>query len=272
MGKNKNKNKGNGGVQTASTPAVATPTTLTIVVDSEAEKKQLQEYIAMADQYSLSKREEADQYYATKKEEADALRGQAEAEIERRVAEAIAQERKRMKQEIADAEAEAKEIIKKANADAASLVEQLEERRKELSKTANFQNHIPAADLTDLFRLLLRHFQPDTLKRRFRIHHFLMEEAVKISQHRSPILLACFNAFQKPSHIFSETAHHLKPLQIFLYLRRVLTVHHIPVLSGDDGHGGNGEIFVQYVEGSAGTSSSAGKDGASRLTRKLFGG
>lgn len=134
MGKNKNKNKGNGGVQTASTPAVATPTTLTIVVDSEVEKEQLQEHIAMADQYSLSKHEEADQYYATKKEEADALRGQAEAEIERRVAEAIAQERKRMKQEIADAEAEAKEIIKKAKADAASLVEQLEERRKELDE------------------------------------------------------------------------------------------------------------------------------------------
>ena len=115
MGKNKNKNKGNGGVQATSTPAVATPTTLTIVVDSEVEKEQLQEYIAMADQYSLSKHEEADQYYATKKEEADALRGQAEAEIERRVSEAIAQERKRMKQEIADAEAEAKEIIKKAS-------------------------------------------------------------------------------------------------------------------------------------------------------------
>ena len=121
-------------MQTASTPAVATPTTLTIVVDSEVEKEQLQEYIAMADQYSLSKHEEADQYYATKKEEADALRGQAEAEIERRVAEAIAQERKRMKQEIADAESEAKEIIKKAKADAASLVEQLEERRKELDE------------------------------------------------------------------------------------------------------------------------------------------
>ena len=60
-------------MQTASTPAVATPTTLTIVVDSEVEKEQLQEYIAMADQYSLSKHEEADQYYATKKEEADAL-------------------------------------------------------------------------------------------------------------------------------------------------------------------------------------------------------
>ena len=134
MAKNKNKNKGNGSVQTASTPAVATPTALTIVVDSEVEKEQLQEYIAMADQYSSSKHEEADQYYATKKEEADALRGQAEAEVERRVAEAIDQERKRMKQEIANAEEEAKEIIIKAKADAASLVEQLDERRMALDK------------------------------------------------------------------------------------------------------------------------------------------
>lgn len=133
MGKNsKNKNKGNSGAQTKSTPVVAIPTSFTIVVDSDAEKERLEESLAMVDQYSLSKREEADQYYATKKEEADALRGQAETEIERRVAEAIAQERKRMKQEIADAEREADEIRKKAKIDAASLVEQLEQRQKEL--------------------------------------------------------------------------------------------------------------------------------------------
>lgn len=135
MGKNsKNKNKGNSGAQTKSTPVVATPTSFTIVVDSDAEKERLEESLAMVDQYSLSKREEADQYYATKKEEADALRGQAEAEIERRVAEAIAQEHKRMKQEIADAEREADEIRKKAKIDAASLVEQLEQRQKELDE------------------------------------------------------------------------------------------------------------------------------------------
>lgn len=135
MGKNsKNKNKGNSGAQTKSTPIVATPTSFTIVVDSDAEKERLEESLAMVDQYSLSKREEADQYYATKKEEADVLRGQAEAEIERRVAEAIAQERKRMKQEIADAEREADEIRKKAKIDAASLVEQLEQRQKELDE------------------------------------------------------------------------------------------------------------------------------------------
>lgn len=135
MGKNKNKNKpnnGNNGVQATPAPAVSTVTTLTIVVDSEVEKEKLEEYLAMVDNYSSNKHDEADQYYAAKKEEADALRGQAEVEIERRVAEAIAQERKRMKQEIADAEEEAEEIIKKAKADAASLVEQLEERRKEL--------------------------------------------------------------------------------------------------------------------------------------------
>lgn len=135
MGKNnKNKNKGNSGAQTKSTPVVDTPTSFTIVVDSDAEKERLEKSLAMVDQYSLSKREEADQYYATKKEEADALRGQAEAEIERRVAEAIAQERKRMKQEIADAEREADEIQKKAKIDAASLVEQLEQRQKELDE------------------------------------------------------------------------------------------------------------------------------------------
>ena len=135
MGKNsKNKNKGNSGAQTKSTPVVATPTSFTIVVDSDAEKERLEESLAMVDQYSLSKREEADQYYATKKEEADALRGQAEAEIERRVAEAIAQERKRMKQEIADAEREADEIRKKAKIDTSSLVEQLEQRQKELDE------------------------------------------------------------------------------------------------------------------------------------------
>ena len=135
MGKNKNKNKpnnGNNGVQAPPAPAVSTVTTLTIVVDSEVEKEKLEEYLAMVDNYSSNKHDEADQYYADKKAEADALRGQAEAEIERRVTEAIAQERKRMKQEIADAEEEAEEIIKKAKADAASLVEQLEERRKEL--------------------------------------------------------------------------------------------------------------------------------------------
>ena len=135
MGKNKNKNKpnnGNNGVQAPPAPTVSTVTTLTIVVDSEVEKEKLEEYLAMVDNYSSNKHDEADQYYADKKAEADALRGQAEAEIERRVNEAIAQERKRMKQEIADAEEEAEEIIKKAKADAASLVEQLEERRKEL--------------------------------------------------------------------------------------------------------------------------------------------
>lgn len=135
MGKNsKNKNKGNSGAQTKSIPVVATPTSFTIVVDSDAEKERLEESIAMVDQYSLSKREEADQYYATKKEEADVLRGQAETEIERRVAEAIAQERKRMRQEIADAEREADEIRKKAKIDAANLVEQLEQRQKELDE------------------------------------------------------------------------------------------------------------------------------------------
>lgn len=134
MAKNKNKNKGNSGVQATATPTVTSATSLTVVVDSEVEKERLEEYIAMVDQYSLSKHEEADQYYATKKDEADALRGQAEAEIERRVAEAIAQERKKMKQEIADAEQKAKDIIKKAKADAASLVDQLEERRKELDQ------------------------------------------------------------------------------------------------------------------------------------------
>lgn len=135
MGKNsKNKNKGNSGAQTKSTPVVATPTSFTIVVDSDAEKERLEESLAMVDQYSLSKREEADQYYATKKEEADALHGQSEAEIERRVAEAITQEHKRMKQEIADAEQEADEIRKKAKMDAESLVEQLEQRQKELDE------------------------------------------------------------------------------------------------------------------------------------------
>ena len=135
MGKNsKNKNKGNSGAQTKSTPVVTTPTSFTIVVDSDAEKERLEEFLAMVDHYSLSKREEADQYYATKKEEADALRGQAETEIERRVAEAIAQERKRMRQEIADAEREADEIRKKAKIDAANLVEQLEQRQKELDE------------------------------------------------------------------------------------------------------------------------------------------
>ena len=135
MGKNsKNKNKGNSAAQTKSTPVVATPTSFTIVVDSDAEKERLEESLAMVDQYSLNKREEADQYYATKKEEADALRGQAEAEIERRVAEAIAQERKKIKQEIADAERDADEIRKKAKMDADSLVEQLEQRQKELDE------------------------------------------------------------------------------------------------------------------------------------------
>lgn len=135
MGKNKNKNKpnnGNNGVQATPAPAVSTVTTLNIVVDSETEKEKLEEYLAMVDNYSSNKHDEADQYYADKKEEADALRGQAEEEIKRRVDEAIAQERKRMKQEISDAEEEAEEIIKKAKAEAASLVDQLEERRKEL--------------------------------------------------------------------------------------------------------------------------------------------
>ena len=132
MGKNKNKNKVNNGTQTPSSVSAPAVTTLTVVVDSEVEKEKLEEYLAMVDDYSLNKHDEADKYYATKKEEADALRGQAEEEIERRVTEAIAQERKKMKQEKADAEKEAEQIIKKAEADAKSRVEQLEERRKEL--------------------------------------------------------------------------------------------------------------------------------------------
>ncbi len=133
MGKNnKNKNKGNSGVQVPSVSAPASMASLTIVVDSEAEKEKIEEALAKAEQYYVSKHEEAEQYYAIKKEAADALRGQAEAEIERRVADAIAQERKKMKQEIADAEREANDIRKQAKVDAETLVEELEQRRKEL--------------------------------------------------------------------------------------------------------------------------------------------
>jgi hypothetical protein len=83
--------------------------------------------------------------------------------------------------------------------------------------------------------------------------------------------LACFDAFDEPSHIFSQAPHDLESFFVFLYLLGCLPVNHIPVLPRNDGHGGNGEVFVQYVKGCAGASSSAREDCAGRLSRKLFG-
>ena len=117
---------------------------------------------------------------------------------------------------------------------------------QELAEAAHFDDHLPAAELTDLVGLLLGHLQSDTLQCRLCILQLFFKILVKIRQQILPVLLSRFHSVQTVFHIGSE-AHVYNILEALLHescnhlaqgcgcQALILLDHIIPVLNGGNG-------------------------------------
>ena len=69
---------------------------------------------------------------------------------------------------------------------------------------------------------------------------------------------AQLEALHHKRHIPPQRAHGLQTLRVLRNLLRRISIHHVPVLAGGDGHAGNGEILVQHIEGRCIAAAAAG--------------
>ena len=81
------------------------------------------------------------------------------------------------------------------------------------------------------------------------------------------VLPTAGDALQKPCHVFSQGAHGLQAFGILSDVVGGEAMDGVPVLGGDDGHVGDGEILVELLKGGGGASASAGDDGGSEFAR-----
>ena len=72
-------------------------------------------------------------------------------------------------------------------------------------------------------------------------------------------------ALDHPGEIAGEVAHDLKALFVLQDLLGTVAVHHGPILAGDDGHAGDGEILIELIDRSGGAGAAGADDGGGGL-------
>lgn len=78
-------------------------------------------------------------------------------------------------------------------------------------------------------------------------------------------LAPSLHTFEEIGHIPAKEAHDLHTFQILCHLLRRISMDHIPIPGGNDGHLGDGKILVELIQCGGGSCTPCGHDGRCRF-------